>query len=419
MKLIVIILYRKIKLSVIIFVIITIFFLQNNSYAEKLFNNIKNDEFIATGYNNENDFMKNLASCLKIKDKLVRTGVCSDRACLMETSEHIAANCNKNYDAFFYLVLTSKKKQENQSKSQPSEKKLPETYSHPKIQSKPAESDDYGKGLKAFDSADYDTAYALLSNYRFTVVKPLLGYMYLFGLGVEQNLEKAAVLYLDSAKEGSREDEEIAAVLLARGDMPEVKKGEKENFYPAISKKNEIFSHEKIIDIGYEKGIKAFEKRDYKTAYKILRNYHTSEMPEAMPMLGLLTMLGYGPEHDIEIALELFLDAAEQGNNDCQVIIALTYLNGEGDLFPQDFNEARKWLLKAAENGYVYAQKKLGDMYVLGQGGRPEADSARHWYARAAENGDGIAKQYLEILENDGLPSCARILTADLEVHHK
>ena len=419
MKLIVIILYRKIKLSVIIFVIITIFFLQNNSYAEKLFNNIKNDEFVATGYNNENDFMKNLASCLKIKDKLVRTGVCSDRACLMETPEHIEANCNKNYDAFFYLVLTSKNKQENQSKSQPSEKKLPETYSNPKIQSKPAASDDYGKGLKAFDSADYDTAYALLSNYRFTVVKPLLGYMYLFGLGVEQNLEKAAVLYLDSAKEGSREDEEIAAVLLARGDMPEVKKGEKENFYPAVSKKNEIFSHEKIIDIGYEKGIKAFEKRDYKTAYKILRNYHTSEMPEAMPMLGLLTMLGYGPEHDIEIALELFLDAAEQGNNDCQVIIALTYLNGEGDLFPQDFNEARKWLLKAAENGYVYAQKKLGDMYVLGQGGRPEADSARHWYARAVENGDGIAKQYLEILENDGLPSCARILTADLEVHHK
>lgn len=411
--------FEKINILKIFFVIILIFFSQNYSFAENLFKNITNDEFMACGYNNENEFINNLALCIKIKDNLYKSGACSDKVCLMEAPDHIEANCDENYNSFYYLVLTSKKKQENQSKLQPSEKPLPGTFSSSDIKSKPVELDDYGKGLLAFDSGDYDTAYALLNNYRFTVVKPLLGYMYLFGLGVAQDLERAADLYLDSAKEGSREDKEIAAVLLARDDMSEEIKGDKKTYYPEISKKNEIFSHKKIIDIGYEKGIKAFEKRDYKTAYKILKNYHTSELPEALPMLGLLTMLGHGPEQNIEIALELFLDAAEQGNNGCQVIIALTYLNGEGDLFPQDFNEARKWLLKAAEDGYVYAQKKLGDMYVLGQGGRPEADSAKHWYSRAAENGDEIAKKYLEILENDGLPSCARILTADLEVHHK
>jgi TPR repeat protein len=411
---------EKLKTLELFFVILFFFLaLQPNSYAESLFSHITTDEFIACGYRNENEFIKHLALCLQIRDKLFKSGVCSDTSCLMATPDHIEADCDKNYDAFYYLVLIAREKQENQSKSQSSEKPLSEAYSNAPIASKSVESGDYEKGFMAFYSEDYDTAYALLKNYSFTVVKPLLGYMYLFGLGVEQNLEKAADLYLASAKTGDTEAEEIATALYAGDDIPEEKHGEETSSYPKISNKNEIFSQKKIIDIGYEKGIKAFENRNYKTAYQLLKNYKTSELPEAMPMLGLLTMLGYSPEQNIDIALELFLEAAKQGQGGCQLIIALTYLNGEGDLFPQNFDEASKWFLKAAESGYVYAQKKLGDMYVLGQGVRPDAASAKNWYSKASENGDEIAKRYLEILENYGLPSCARILTADLEVHHK
>lgn len=386
---------------------------RQNSYAESIFANIANDEFITCGYDDENDFIKNLSVCLQIRDRLLKSGICRETSCLMKTPDYIKENCEKNYDAFYYLVVTSRIKIENQSKQQSSV-----THSSSQIPKKSAQTDDYEKGVMAFRSEDYDTAYALLRNYEFTAIKPMLGYMYLFGLGVEQNLERAAGLYLESAKAGSTEAKQIAAILYASDPNLDGKHGEDPNYPPEISNRKNIFSQKKIIDIGYEKGIKAFENHSYKTAYQFLKNYNTDEFPEAEPMLGLITMLGYGAEQKIETGFELFLEAAKQGSDDAQVIIALTYLNGEGRLFPQDFNEASKWFLSAAESGSAYAQKKLGDMYVLGQGVKPDAGSAKNWYAKASQNGDEVARKYLDILEKYGLPSCARILTADMELHH-
>ena len=384
---------------------------QLNSYAESLFSQLTTDEFVACGYDNEEDFMANLAVCLQIRDKTFRSGVCNDSNCLIARPEHIEENCDKNYDAFYYLVLISSKKQEMQSK--PSGKPLSETDSNKPAPPKSVASDDYKKGLMAFDKEDYDTAYALLKNYNYSVVKPLMGYMYLFGLGGEQDLEKAAILYLETAKEGSSDAREIAAILY---DKDYVAEGENEvitNPQDHVFNKRRIFSQNKIIDIGYEKGIQAFKDQRYITAYKILRNYNVSDFPEANPMSGLLTMFGYNTEKNIATGFELFLDAAKQGHSDAQMIIALTYFNGEGDFVPQDFNEAGKWLLKAAESGYPYAQRKLGDIYVLGLGVKPDFDRAKRWYSKAAENGDETAKKYLGILETDGLPSCARVLAAD------
>lgn len=386
---------------------------RQDSYAERIFSNIENDEFIACGYDDENKFIKNLSVCMQIRNKLLKSGVCRDTSCLMKTPDYIKENCERNYDAFYYLVVTAKIKLENQSKKQ-----LSETHSRSKTPNKPLQLDDYEKGIMAFRNEDYDTAYALLRNYEFTAVKPMLGYMYLFGLGVEQNLERAAGLYFELAKAGSGEAKQIAAILYASDPDLEGKHGEEPNYHPEISSKKKIFSQNKIIDIGYEKGIKAFENQNYKTAYELLNNYNTGEFPEAEPMLGLITMLGYGAEQNIETGFELFLEAAKQGHGDAQVIIALTYLDGEGRLFPQDFSEASKWFLRAAESGYAYAQKKLGDMYVLGHGVKPDAGTAKNWYSKASENGDEMARKYLDIIEKFGLPSCARILTADMELHH-
>ena len=57
---------------------------------------------------------------------------------------------------------------------------------------------------------------------------------------------------------------------------------------------------------------------------------------------------------------------AEQGESQAQVDLATKYYMGKG--VPQDFDEAVKWYLKAAERGNPDAQIRFGFMYGKGLG---------------------------------------------------
>ena len=59
------------------------------------------------------------------------------------------------------------------------------------------------------------------------------------------------------------------------------------------------------------------------------------------------------------------------------------YANGE--VVPQDYQEALKWYQLAAEKGNAYAQSDLGDMYYNGEGVPQDYEEALKWYRLAAE----------------------------------
>ena len=59
---------------------------------------------------------------------------------------------------------------------------------------------------------------------------------------------------------------------------------------------------------------------------------------------------------------------AEQGDATAQFSLGVMYLHSSSEGGPQDYVEARKWLLKAAEQGEALAQYNLGVMYDAGQG---------------------------------------------------
>ncbi len=65
--------------------------------------------------------------------------------------------------------------------------------------------------------------------------------------------------------------------------------------------------------------------------------------------------------------------------------------------------EAIKWLLKAAEQGHVKAQYKLGTMLEEGRGGDGRKSEAVIWYRKAAAQGDIQARCKLALLHEDGL----------------
>lgn len=53
-------------------------------------------------------------------------------------------------------------------------------------------------------------------------------------------------------------------------------------------------------------------------------------------------------------------------------------------IVPRDYAEAAKWYLAAAENGNMFAQYELADLYVRGLGVPQDYRQALHWFEKAA-----------------------------------
>ena len=75
---------------------------------------------------------------------------------------------------------------------------------------------------------------------------------------------------------------------------------------------------------------------------------------------------GQGVPQDYAEAIKWFVLAAERGDANAQYNLGLYYANGRG--VPQDDAEAVKWFRKAAEQGDASAQYNLGLFYASGRG---------------------------------------------------
>ena len=117
----------------------------------------------------------------------------------------------------------------------------------------------------------------------------------------------------------------------------------------------------------YQDGWDAYERQDYKTAYK------------------------------------LWLPLAEQGDADAQVLLGVMYGKGQG--VPQDYKEAVKLWVLSAEQGNAKAQKQLGLMYAEGQGVLQDYTLAHMWWNLAGSNGLKGAVENRTIVEKKMSPS--------------
>jgi len=78
-------------------------------------------------------------------------------------------------------------------------------------------------------------------------------------------------------------------------------------------------------------------------------------------------------------------------------------MDDKGQGVPQDYAEAVKWYLKAAEQGIASAQFKLGVMYDKRQGVPQNFVEAVKWYRKAAEQGNAEAQYNLGMMYFAGL----------------
>ena len=136
----------------------------------------------------------------------------------------------------------------------------------------------------------------------------------------------------------------------------------------------------------------------------------------------------YGLRQDFEKGLDLLFSSAAQDNPGAQFAIAWCYHNGlavnknymeaikwyklveEHDVTAQvnigicyynleNYNEATRWVRKAAEAGLSHAQFLLGINFLTGQGTIQDTQEAQKWLLLAAEQGHQDAKTVLEQLK--------------------
>jgi len=126
----------------------------------------------------------------------------------------------------------------------------------------------------------------------------------------------------------------------------------------------------------------AYERRDYATAYRLIKPLAEQGIAKTQYNLGVMYHKGEGIPQDYTEAMKWYQKAAEQGLAAAQYNLGIMYNNGEG--VPQDYTEAMKWYRKAAEQGHADAQYFVGAMYGTGQGVPQDSVLAYMWLNLAA-----------------------------------
>ena len=174
------------------------------------------------------------------------------------------------------------------------------------------------------------------------------------------------------------------------------------------------------------KGMSAYNKGDFQTAYQHLRQAAEAGDPEGLVNLGYLYARGHGVDADQMEALRLYRLSAKAGSSEGMNAIGYKYLHSTGvakDLdqakfwfcqaiargnpramnniafmlvtgeLPMDELEARSLWMQAAELGHANAMFNLGFSFLNGLDRDPQ--KAREWLIRAAQAGDSKAQGFL------------------------
>ncbi len=196
-------------------------------------------------------------------------------------------------------------------------------------------------------------------------------FLALYNRHVAKDEGKAAELFIRAADLGMRE-------AYADAGLCWQKKGDQAK----AVKEFEKGSTEKIYACKYHLAMSHWAKKEYKEAFKLLREAaEHGESELASFQLGLAYMHGLGVEQDKLTAVKHLQPSAERGDAESQWLIGSTLIAikvraarvaahsslADVTIVKAKAKRARKWLLKAAAAGHGEAQCRVGLGYLLGR----------------------------------------------------
>lgn len=140
--------------------------------------------------------------------------------------------------------------------------------------------------------------------------------------------------------------------------------------------------------------------QDYKKALELYLQAAEQGHAEAQTQVGYMYSMGMGTNEDKSRAISWYRKAANQGNIYSQYNLGLFYENGLG--VEKDLGSAAYWYEKSALQGYKKAQFKVGYLYDYGLGVVKNKQEAMQWYLKAAEQGDATSMLFIGIMYEQG-----------------
>jgi uncharacterized protein len=220
----------------------------------------------------------------------------------------------------------------------------------------------------------------------------MLGQIYYFNVhpGAEDNPDVEAVRwYRKAAEQGhSKAQYKLGYMYDVGRGVPE-NESEAEKWYNRSAEGN-------LVEDGYEKGIAAYDRKDYAEALRLLKPFAEQGYADAQNKLGVMYDNGAGVSEDDVEAMRWYRKAADQGNANAQYSLGSMYQFGVG--LVEDYAEAVRWYRRAADQGNANAQYSLGSMYQFGVGLTEDYAVAVRWYRKAAEQGHATAELDLGVM---------------------
>ena len=237
---------------------------------------------------------------------------------------------------------------------------IPTAAPTPTAQGNPAEMAILGEN--AYWEGDYETALQYLvpaAEAGDADAQFRLGFMYLQGEGVPQDMEKAAYYTAKAADQGNVNAQTNMGKMYAEGIGVPQSYVNAAKYYQMAAEQGDDRAQNNLGKL-YDDGNGVGQSSEQALYYYNLAAEQNN--PYAQSNLGVLYYFGRGTAQSYEKALEYFLMAAEQGNAYAQFAAGWMYEHGEGT--EKDIQTAVLYYRLAAEQGYQDAADRL-DAFLL------------------------------------------------------
>ena len=251
-------------------------------------------------------------------------------------------------------------------------------------------SSEYDKGYEYYQKGDYKNAltyFLIAANHGDMNAEYNVGYIYLYGKGIEVDNKKAFDWFQKAADKGH---------VLAQVQLGEIYI-KNENYQSAFYWNMKAADHGNYVaqtQLGWMYETGKGVAQDYQKAIEWYKRAADQGSEYAQTSLGDMYGFGKGVKQDFSKALEWYSKAAEKGYAEAQCKLGELYDGGYG--VKQNYNKAFEWHLKASENGNMYSTGKIGYYYLYGEGVNRDYDKAYKYMTKAAESND------LESMKNLG-----------------
>ncbi|MBT3170684.1 MAG: hypothetical protein HN333_04540 [Rhodospirillaceae bacterium] len=260
---------------------------------------------------------------------------------------------------------------------------------------------DFFAAFAAYERGEYKAAHKMwlvLANHGDVDAQFNIAALYDNGLGVERNVEKAALWYDKAAARNVGPAELVLAHILRRG---EVGVADSEQALRRLRSAAHRGSAHAQFELGVAYDWGAGVTQNYATAAVWYEKAAAQGVAEAKYNLATLYDEGLGAPKDHAVALAWYREAARGGNAMAENNIGNLYEKGLG--VAQNYALAIEWYARAAKRGLAIGQTNLAIMYHLGHGVARDFKEAARWYRSAAGQGEQTAQNSLGLLLANGL----------------